>query len=103
MPFLSAGAFVTPGVAVVLALFIRGAFHSITINSLIARTLVSAIIAGVYGARLGARRGTAFIRTAFLIKGTLFVAHASRVAVGYCISQWTVAASMKQLSKRAGN
>lgn len=100
---LGADAFVTPGVAVILALLIRGALHSVTVNGPIARTLVSTIAAGIYGTRLGARCRTAFIRATFFIERTLFVAHASRGTSGHCISQWTVAASIKQLSKAAGN
>lgn len=103
MLVLGVGAFITPGVAVVLALFIRGAFHSVAVNGLIARTLVSTITASIYGARLGARCRTAFIRAAFLIERTLVVAHASGGAAGHSISQWTVAAFIKQLRKAADN
>lgn len=40
----SARAFFTPGAAVVLAFFVRGALHSITINSLICKESAGAVV-----------------------------------------------------------
>jgi len=100
---LDARALVTSGVAVILALLVRGALHPVAVNSLIARAFVSAITSGVDGASVGARRVAAFVRAAFLVERTLSIPYASGGAIGHGIPHRAVTAFIKRLRERAGN